>query len=553
MKRNLLHIALALLIAASGHAQTLVKDIYPGNNSSYPLNFATIGNTTVFAATDGVHGVELWKTDGTTLGTSMLMDINPGAGDGLYYTDNLLNTHYSVFTVMGNYAYFFANDGSTGFELWRTDGSANGTTMVQDINPGAGSSATQIGNAMGVMGGYIYFSATDGTNGLQLWKSDGTGAGTTIVKRINSTGDANPAYFFVNGSTLYFSANDGTTGIELWATDGTTLGTVLVQDINTGSENSSPTAFFLFNGKIYFSAYTNTYGYELWVTDGTNGGTQQVLDINSGTSGSNPYDFTLFNNKLYFAASDVTNGTELWSTDGTANGTQIVKNINPGVAGSSPNYFMVFGNKLFFTANDGTTGTELWSSDGTTLGTALFLDIDNVANQSSNPYGLLAANGALYFGANDGTNGAEVWKSDGTVSGTTMLNQICSGSCSGNPGYFFQTDNMLYFEGFETNTGYELYKLDLPVTGVININPVNLGLYPNPSNGYFTLTSAHDMEGSTVHIFDVTGQEVPGSNYKIAPGQDSQRLDAHKLLTGMYFITLTTKGGLSATNKLVIE
>src|SRR5205823_7952231 len=109
----------------------------------------------------------------------------------------------------------------------------------------------------------LYFSADDGVNGGELWKSDGTVPGTVQVKNINSSGDSSPSGFTVFNNALYFSADDGMTGFELWKTDGTLGGTAQVMDINPLGGDSSPSVFTVFNNELYFSADDVT-GCELW-------------------------------------------------------------------------------------------------------------------------------------------------------------------------------------------------------------------------------------------------------------------------------------------------
>src|SRR5262249_51205295 len=154
------------------------------------------------------------------------------------YADNL--------TVVGGSVYFTADNGSTGIELWKTDGTTNGTALVKDINPGGTGSVPR---SLTGLGNNVYFFANDGTHGLELWTSDGTGNGTTLVKDINpgATGSTTDDYTtfrpLVIGSTLYFAANDGSHGRELMKTDGTTGGTALVKDVRTTGGDSSAAEF----------------------------------------------------------------------------------------------------------------------------------------------------------------------------------------------------------------------------------------------------------------------------------------------------------------------
>ena len=203
---------------------------------------------------------------------------------------------------------------------------------------------------------------------------------------------------------------------ELWRSDGTAAGTTRLLDINPGRRSSSPSGFTEFNGFLYFNAADGTNGRELWRTDGTTAGTTLVLDIRPLATGSNPAGFTRLGAFLYFAANDGTNGTELWRTDGTK--TTMVANIAAAGASSSPSGFTEFNGFLYFEADDGTAGDELWRTDGTT--TTMVANI-NPLGANSDPVGFEALGGHLYFEADDGVNGDELWRTDGTGPGTTPV------------------------------------------------------------------------------------------------------------------------------------
>lgn len=143
--------------------------------------------------------------------------------------------------------------------------------QLKDINPGLPSSNPGTGAKIVNVSGFAVFPATNGTDGVELWLSDGTPGVTEQIKNINPTGDSSPSDITL-ANFVYFTADDGVHGRELWITDGTPAGNLLVKDINpTGSSN--PTGLVEVNGLLYFSADNGTNGRELWVSDGTEAGT----------------------------------------------------------------------------------------------------------------------------------------------------------------------------------------------------------------------------------------------------------------------------------------
>src|SRR5262249_17841682 len=155
-------------------------------------------------------------------------------------------------------------------ELWRTDGTAANTRLVKDILAGASGSAI---SGLSTDGTSLLFSANDGVLGAELWGSDGTAAGTKPVKDINATGSvpgsASPRGMVRLGMRVLFQADDGQSGAELWTTDGTAAGTQLVKDIAPGPVGSAPTSLTVLGGRVVFIADDGTNGTEQWASDGT--------------------------------------------------------------------------------------------------------------------------------------------------------------------------------------------------------------------------------------------------------------------------------------------
>ncbi|MGD1940130.1 MAG: DUF4347 domain-containing protein, partial [Leptolyngbyaceae cyanobacterium] len=236
------------------------------------------------------------------LGTATLVaDINPG-GSGLTLPGDL--------TVFNGQLYFRANDGNSGFELWRYDG-INPPTLAADIRPGSRGSSP---DNLTVFNGQLYFRADDGTgSGKELWRYDGTNPPQQVADINSGISDSFPDNLSVFNGQLYFRANDGNSGFELWRYDGTNP-PQLAADINIGSDGAFPDDLTVFNGQLYFRANDGNSGSELWRYDGTNP-PQQVADITPGSGNADPSNLTHFNDKLYFHANAGRKDTELRQND----------------------------------------------------------------------------------------------------------------------------------------------------------------------------------------------------------------------------------------------
>ena len=415
----------------------LVKDIKLGRSASItaiycgecepPYNggeLTDVRGTLYFSANDGKHGFELWRSDGTARGTRMVRDINPGRG----WSD------LSGITAVNRIIYFTADDGTHGAELWRSDGTARGTRMVKDINPGPGSGSP---GELTDLNGTVYFSASEGNYVSELWRSDGTEAGTTLVKQLSG----GPFSFADVNATLYFDLFNGSTS-GLWRSDGTEAGTSLVKGPFGGTPELTD-----FNGALYFGADDGVHGPALWRSDGTEAGTTLVKALTPTVNPNPPCCLADVKGTLFFfVSSEVRGGPisyQLWRSDGTEAGTTLVKQIR------FPFGFTAFKGALYFSDLG-----ELWRSDGTPQGTTLVRG--NLAGYFSQF--LTAAKGTLYFAGSDRRHGQELWRSDGTRKGTRMVRNIRRGSASSEPGNLTAVGDTLFFTAKDGRHGRELWR-----------------------------------------------------------------------------------------------
>ncbi|WP_257455307.1 ELWxxDGT repeat protein [Archangium lipolyticum] len=443
----------------------------PGEPRSNPRELTAVGGKLFFAATtEGQR--ELWTTDGTPAGTRRVRDVFPGPESSnpqhLAALDGVLLFNART---LGR-----ASDGNIhvlGQELWRSDGSPEGTCLVKDINPGrppssesphgyeySDSSPTGLKN----VGDVVYFRAKGGdsssTNLEGLWRSDGTPEGTSFIRDlyIRVANQASSTFVAMDG-VIYFAANGNFGQSELWRSDGTPEGTWRIAGPPLWRDVSQ---LKVVDGVLYFMAYQESTGTELWRSDGSLEGTRRVTDINPGPGHSVISCVTSMGGALYFSAYQEGTGSELWRSDGTPEGTWLVKDINPGPEDSGMNCPIVLDGALYFTALEKSTGMELWRSEGTAETTRLFKELVpgtgwGVPWQRLHPL----ESGGFLFSATAPDTGTELWMSDGTVEGTALVADVFPGAESSNPGDFVRAGNTLYFTAGDS-VSRELWALPLP-------------------------------------------------------------------------------------------
>jgi len=406
---------------APAERTVLVKDINPGAASSGSNTIVNVRGTLFFAANDGDHFRQLWKSDGTPAGTIPVrpgavthVDGRPGAsaavGDRLFFvafhtsTPVLWKSDGSASHTRPIRSFSTVPDQLTdlrgtllftvGDELWRSDGTAAGTSIVRTFPPDSAP------GELTSVHGTLFFRASTADGDFELWESDGTSAGTEVVRNLNLRRSSYPNELTAVGRTLFFVASRGTTGTELYESDGTKAGTRIVDDIVPGPNGSFPTHLVGSGGRLFFTACPSSPTPQhidctmLWTSDGTADGT---VPLPAEARDAADVDGTLF-----FLGGDSSDG--LWRSDGTAGGTAEVRQLNGGYGITG------VADLAFLSARAQTMGTELWRSDGTKGGTRLVDDI-NPGQPSSYPGDLTAARGSAFFWANDGVHGVELWKS----------------------------------------------------------------------------------------------------------------------------------------------
>ena len=471
----------------------------------------TMGGNLYFAGDDGIHGWELWRSDGTVAGTYMVKDLRDGDNDGsmIYYCWS--NSCHTPEMIAGNNKIFFTGfNGEPGTEVaaavFVSDGTEAGTNVIREhwINwdpdveseegfipyPGPRNLVSIPGNSL--ISDRVVYSALDvqggqdigshPPSGEELWITDGTYLGTTMLANIQPEDESwdyddttyccgdfqggEPRDIIKKANSVWFSANSLDYGRELYRYDLGAIGggLFLVSDIRNGIDSSNPTYMTSGSDGVYFSAYDDNTGRELYHSSGDAFSTILVKDIWPGVNNSSsPTHMTKFGNYLAFSADDGQHGRELWISDKTEDGTYMLKNINTN-GSSDPHQLHVLDGVLYFIAETEEHGRELWKSDGTASGTMMVKDINPGSNSS---YSFVEGwttgdlfiihQGEMYFGCDDGVHGVEICRSDGTAEGTKLAVDAVPGENGSWPLWLISIGDKIYFTANNDEHGRQMW------------------------------------------------------------------------------------------------
>jgi ELWxxDGT repeat protein len=341
----------------------------------------------------GANHAELWRTDGTPEGTARVHMTTPAP------------VMLSLFGFVGETLLFgVQDDWNAPMHLWRTDGSDAGTTIVGDLsNP----------VFVGTVDGALLLAV-----GRHIWRSDGTTEGTVALAAID--GPAGVLAFGHVGRWALFAV-----GPQLFRSDGTIEGTGLVRDFGASASlaASMDTDLSARHPNKFLFEVDSPGGTGLWRTDGTTEGTRRLTMV-PPTVISPTFEIATLRGTTFFAAADGKHGDELWRRDRTSRGASLVRDIHAGPADSSPSDFVRAGRHILFSADSG-HGRTLWRADTSRSGRPHLRQIraDLTVGFPNEPP-VMGLGGTAFFAANDGVHGVEVWRSDGTARRTVMVGDL---------------------------------------------------------------------------------------------------------------------------------
>jgi len=447
------------------------EDAVPRVVAAFPLasgddisGLTAMGGVLYFTRGHVDRGAELWRSDGTAAGTRLVKMIREDP------SDTTMSSAPPLLAV-GDQLLFCANDGVHGQELWRSDGTAAGTGMVMEIYPGTYYPGA-IFNGPAVLGGVLYFTGWDPVNGTQPWRSDGTAAGTSRIRNANdSLSSETLGPFTAAEGQIYFSA--GLSGIgpyHIYRGDGSLV-------VEVPGRNPFAVLPVVMGGAVYVRVNQQATGRELWRYTGA-GGLAIVKDLNPGTSGSFPTDAgvppTAASDWILLRANDG-ESVKLFAVRSTGDPVQLLQGEPDFFDPSKRNPINIEmiaaeGRRIFFYAASlqPVGGMGLWVSDGTVAGTRVVRNFGAGANRMWMTTMMTPpVKGGFYFCTKNEMQSSQLWRSDGTPEGTVMVASHIGDSQVATIGSLTKLGRKLYYlSGRQEGPLWELCVVDLPPTEV---------------------------------------------------------------------------------------
>jgi len=462
--------------------------------------------------------------------------------NSLSYVKDILKTQakfspFGAFCVNQNQIFFSGFDGTNGFELFVSDGSNTGTRMVKDINK-SGSGVDLISNLVPSTNG-CYFPGY-GDKGLELWYSDGTEQGTRMVIDLDTTNiSGNPANLMYSNklNKLFFEAESYGSARSPYVSDGTKAGTQKLLNLPKNTLSGNLICHFIeFGDKVLFvnrySDGNNKEIYDLYITDGTIQGTKMIYTTKLCPCGS-LNNFTMLGDQCMFTAGD-----DLYMTDGTSQGTKV---IYDQLRFDCWDEFYPLGNKIVFTAcSKADRIKKLFVTDGTPTGTEMIGDLNLGA--CFNQYQFVPLYNKLYFIYFIDCKRSELWETDGSKFGTKRSFSI--------PGKDTRMINLvalsdrLYFIGTDATAGSELWEY---VPAIISDNTTlsknSAAVLPNPASKKLILQTEDIVHN--VKLFSANGQQI------MCRLEANNEMDISALPNGVYYLSYLNANNLLNTFRFV--
>jgi ELWxxDGT repeat protein len=381
-------------------------------------------------------------------GTFSLYEINPLHGNSpLTALSDSAKTYYgagelSGFTEMNGKYYFAAQSTPGDVELWATDGTLQGTTLVKSIYPGHGAA---LGNLVAV-NNHLIFMANDEGLGWNLWSTDGTDTGTTKVYELNATTNTALNWTSVStiGNKLLFCAQQ-----KLLISDGTVGGTDSLASI---AGYAAGFGYCETGGGVYFILPETGGDYEIWRSNGTSAGSQQLIDLhNTPFNITNASELASFNGKIYLIANDSGQTPQLFTCDTTVNGQIHPVTIAAG-GNAVPHGLKLYNNALYFIAGD-SVSSNVYRIDSTGSAPVALLPNSNFDSLSN----LSFANNTVYCMRPGGTQILSIELSGFTSSTLNLQGYYLPRFFNPDDAFLVGIGNQIFFEAYDSATNNQVF------------------------------------------------------------------------------------------------
>lgn len=439
---------------------SLVDNIFPGADSSFPHSLAKMQDQLFLVACDATMGFELFTVEREGDGAQLLRDIYP-LNDTMDWSGVVAP---SGFIASNEWLYFRGNDGN-GYRIWRTNGTAAGTEPVAiDADYANPTELTTLNHQ-------VFFTADNSAAGRELWVYDENTNEARLVLDINpGTVSSNPHKLTVVNDELFFAADDGQHGYEIWHTNGNADATALATDLYAGSVDSYPSELVDVDGRLFFIAHNGmqntsgsppTYDTEIWMIyrNADQIEVQLMADVNPSGS-SYPQKLTrITDTTIAFSAYEPNTGHELYLFDyQTDTAPQRITDLNLNAASSHPANFVYMDGTLFFTAHNHNGVEHLWAYSLEQPQTPRCL---TTTSQYISPRSLTVLDQTLYFSGLHQTINRKLWATDGTRTGLVI--DANDGATIDSPANLIALPGRLYYTAFDAQHGEEVFTISTPL------------------------------------------------------------------------------------------
>ncbi len=375
-----------------------IKDL-PHPVQSFNKQIISANGKVYFIYADIQHGPEIWCYDRNKNTSFLLKDILPG---------NLKNYPPMGLTSINDTVYFIAYSNIHKYQVWRTDGTSNGTIMISHFNSsGLIKMPKALHNIQGKLVAIEYDNISPSIMLFNMFKFDPGINDFVFIKQFRNNYYDIPDYFTTVGNQTFFTANDSATGRELWVTDLTTTGTYLVKDFIQGYIGSNTQLLCAYNGRVYFNTSDNLIGhYQLWRSDGTDTGTK-IIPVVQGATSLFPRKLKVFQNRLYINYNfDLEEQIAYIDENEKAHKVHFKQGIelHPIFHG-----FITTEQKLLFFGFTKDFRQALFEIRDDSA--YLITTISNDPTKNMLPTSSIVMSGELYFNCMDNTHGRELWRS----------------------------------------------------------------------------------------------------------------------------------------------